>query len=213
MTAEATERCDIPVSGMTCAACSARVQRALERAPGVQSANVNLMTGTATVAYDPAATSAGQLVTTIRDTGYGAEPPGADRPAEDRIAGRDAENERERRELGRKFIVSLIVGIIGMTLGMLPGGIMHGATTGVASAQRYLLLVLTLPVVGWAGRHFYTRAWLAFRHHGADMNTLIAVGTGAAFLSQLVVTLAPGWFATGASRRTSITRRSTGSSH
>jgi P-type Cu+ transporter len=190
-----TERCDIPVSGMTCAACSARVERALTQSPGVQSANVNLMTGTATVAYDPAATSAERLVTAIRDTGYGAEPPRGDRPAEDRIAGRDAELERERRDLRRKFIVSLIVAVIGMALGMLPGGMMHGATSGTASAQRYLLLVLTLPVVGWAGRHFYTRAWSAFRHHGADMNTLIAVGTGAAFIFSLVVTLAPGWFA------------------
>ena len=49
---------------------------------------------------------------------------------------------------------------------------------------RFILLGLTLPVVGWAGRHFYTRAWAAFRHHSADMNTLIAVGTGAAFLYQ-----------------------------
>ena len=190
-----TERCDIPVSGMTCAACSARVERALKQAPGVESANVNLMTGTATVAYDPAATSAERLVTTIRDTGYGAEPPGVDAPAEDRIAGRDAELERERRDLRRKFIVSLAVAVIGMALGMLPGGLMHGATTGAAAAQRYLLLALTIPVIGWAGRHFYTRAWAAFRHHGADMNTLIAVGTGAAFIFSLAVTLVPGWFA------------------
>ncbi len=193
--ARATERCDIAVSGLTCAACSARVQRALERAPGVQTANVNLMTATATVAYDPSATSAERLVTAIRDTGYGAEPPRADAAAGDRIARRDAESEREERELRRKFIVSLGVAIIGMALGMLPAGLMHAATTGAADVQRYLLLVLTLPVVGWAGRHFYTRAWAAFRHHGADMNTLIAVGTGAAFMFSLVVTLVPGWFA------------------
>jgi P-type Cu+ transporter len=63
-----------------------------------------------------------------------------------------------------------------------------------ADAWRYLLLGLTLPVVGWAGRHFYSRAWVAFRHHTADMNTLIAVGTGAAFLFSLAVTLADDWF-------------------
>ncbi|MEZ0334799.1 MAG: copper-translocating P-type ATPase [Gemmatimonadales bacterium] len=54
---------------------------------------------------------------------------------------------------------------------------------------------MTLPVIGWAGRHFYTRAWAAFRHHTADMNTLIAVGTGAAFLYSLAVTVADDWFA------------------
>jgi Cu+-exporting ATPase len=63
-----------------------------------------------------------------------------------------------------------------------------------ADAWRYLLLGLTLPVVGWAGRHFYTRAWVALRHRSADMNTLIALGTGAAFLFSLAVTLADDWF-------------------
>jgi len=56
------------------------------------------------------------------------------------------------------------------------------------------LLVLTIAVMGWAGRHFYTRAWIAFRHHSADMNTLIAVGTGAAFVYSLIATIAPGFF-------------------
>ncbi len=183
-------RCDIPVTGMTCAACSARVQRALERAPGVRSANVNLMTSTATVAYDPAATSADRLVAAIRDTGYGAEPPAAPRAASERVAERDAVREAEVREIRSKLIVSLAVAAISMVLGMRPGGM-----SGTGSGERWLLLALTLPVVLWAGRHFYTRAWAAFRHHGADMNTLIAVGTGAAFMFSLVVTVAPGWFA------------------
>jgi Cu+-exporting ATPase len=58
----------------------------------------------------------------------------------------------------------------------------------------WLLLALTVGVMAWAGRHFYTRAWASFRHHSADMNTLIAVGTGAAFLYSLVATVAPGFF-------------------
>src|SRR3990172_3747655 len=65
----------INVSGMTCAACSARVQRALEKTPGVAAANVNLMTNQATVQFDPATTSAEHLVAAIRNTGYGAELP------------------------------------------------------------------------------------------------------------------------------------------
>jgi Cu+-exporting ATPase len=60
---------------------------------------------------------------------------------------------------------------------------------------RYLLLALTLPVVGWAGRHFYIRAWQGLRHRAADMNTLIALGTGAAFLFSLGTTVADDWFA------------------
>ena len=61
-------------------------------------------------------------------------------------------------------------------------------------ALTYLLLVLTLVVMAWAGRHFYVRAWKAFTHHSADMNTLVAVGTGAAFVYSLVATVAPGIF-------------------
>jgi Cu+-exporting ATPase len=59
---------------------------------------------------------------------------------------------------------------------------------------RWILLALTLPTVLWAGRHFYTRAWAGFRHHSADMNTLIAVGTGAAFLFSVAMTAAADWF-------------------
>jgi len=187
---EHAESCDITVSGMTCAACSARVQRALEKAPGVTSANVNLMTGTATVAYDPATTSPDRLISTIRDTGYGAEPPRAGAATEERIADRDAARDAEARELRVKFIVSATVAVVGMAIGLLPGGM-----AAMGSGRRYLLLALTLPVIGWAGRHFYTRAWTAFRHHSADMNTLIAVGTGAAFLFSLVATVGSGWLA------------------
>jgi Cu+-exporting ATPase len=99
----------------------------------------------------------------------------------------DAARAEEVRALRGKLALSASVGIIAMALGML-----H---LGSAAMERYALLVLTLPVVGWAGRHFYVRAWSALRHHGADMNTLIAVGTGAAFLYSAVVTLFAPWFA------------------
>ena len=168
------ETCTIPVSGMTCAACSGRVQRSLEQSAGVASANVNLMTGGATVTYDPAVTSPGQLVETIRSTGYGAELPSADVSAESLLDAQDEARAEEVRDFTRKFVVSAAAGVVTMLLDVLPG--VHGS-----DFHRYVLLALTIPVVAWAGRHFYVRAWSAFRHHGADMNTLIAVGSGAAF--------------------------------
>jgi Cu+-exporting ATPase len=174
----ALDQCTIPVTGMTCAACSGRIQRSLERTPGVSSANVNLMTGSATVRYDPAAISPPGLVEVIRSTGYGAELPSAEESSEDLLGAQDEARSGEIRDLRRKLVVSAIAA--GMTM---------------VVSTRYALLALTLPVVGWAGRHFYARAWAAFRHHSADMNTLIAVGTGAAFLYSLSVTLAGGWFA------------------
>ncbi|MEP6688490.1 MAG: heavy metal translocating P-type ATPase [Gemmatimonadales bacterium] len=183
------ETCTIPVSGMTCAACSGRVQRTLEQAGGVASANVNLMTGAATVGYDPAVTSPVRLVETIRATGYGAELPRAEGSGEELLEAQDEARAGELRELRWKFAVSAAVAVGTMGLGMAPG-----AMAPAGDLMRYLQLALVLPVVGWAGRHFYTRAWSAFRHHGADMNTLIAVGTGAAFLFSAAVTLFDDWF-------------------
>jgi P-type Cu+ transporter len=210
------ESCAIPVSGMHCAACSARVQQALEETPGVSNAHVNLMTGTATVDYDPRAISPDVLVAAIRETGYGAELPSPTQSAEESIGAQDAVRSAEIADLGRKFGVSLVAALLSMVGGMVlsdrtPASmadplmrVMMPLTAAVRSAApwvdrvsspawRYLLLGLTLPVVFWAGRHFYTRAWTALRHGGADMNTLIAVGTGAAFGFSLVATVAADW--------------------
>jgi Cu+-exporting ATPase len=183
MTVTGTQReneLTIPVQGMTCAACTARVQRTLERIPGV-SANVNLMTGSATVSYDPASTTPERLVEAIRDTGYGAELPDAGASIEEMTGAEDAARDRERRELRKKFAVSLAAALLSIPLSM--------------PSRPWLLFALTLPVMGWAGRHFYSRAWAAFRHRTADMNTLIAVGTGAAFGYSLFVTVAGSWLA------------------
>ncbi len=177
----------IAVQGMTCAACSARVQRALERTPGVSSANVNLMTGMASVSYDPSTVTPGRLLGEIRDTGYGAELPAADASVEAMVDAQDAARDEEMRDLRRKLALSLFAAAV--TMAIHPGIGRIGDEAG-----RWLLLAVTVPVVGWAGRHFYTRAWAAFRHRGADMNTLVALGTGAAFSYSLIVTLADDWF-------------------
>ncbi len=217
-TAQASlEQCTIPVSGMTCAACSARIQRTLERRDGVSAANVNLMTGSATVSYDPSATSPEALVDAIRATGYGAELPRPDDSPESLLGAQDAARAEEIAELRRKLLVSLGAAAVAMvfslplmeSLGhgrdplmllMAPfSALVHLVAPGVYDLSprvlRLVLLLLTLPVVGWAGRHFYTRAWTAFRHHSADMNTLIAVGTGAAFVYSLFATAADRWLA------------------
>jgi P-type Cu+ transporter len=217
MTTSTLTSTTIPVQGMTCAACSARVQRVLEREPGVSDANVNLMTASATVSYDPAAVTAGRLVEAIRDTGYGAELPGPDASTEDLAAAQDAARDGELRELRVKLIFSLVAAALTMVIGLpLTRLVGHGVedplmplmmpltdllrrvAPGIdrvtADSWRWLLLAITTPVVTWAGRQFYTRAWSAFRHRSADMNTLIAIGTGTAFLYSLTVTLADDWF-------------------
>jgi P-type Cu+ transporter len=216
---EASVRLTISVSGMTCAACQARVQKALSSAPGVLDANVNLMTAEATVAYDPLRASADALVTRVRSTGYGAALPRADGDA---LEEQDVERARELRELRAKALVALVAGAVAMVASMplmashahlglgapadpLMRWSMRVLEPPLLSALAWLyrlppgtlafgLLVLTTGVMAWAGRHFYARAWAAFRHHSADMNTLVAVGTGAAYLLSLVATVAPGFF-------------------
>jgi Cu+-exporting ATPase len=217
MTTDTVETLTIPVSGMTCAGCSSRVQRALEKAAGVSAANVNLMTNSATVDYDPLTTTPERLVAAIRQTGYGAELPSRSDSTEELVDAQEKSRAGEIEDLRRKVWISLVVAVLTMLISMplaemVPGSmadplmrVMMPLTEGLrrvapwinsvsADTWRYLLLGLTLPVVGWAGRHFYQRAWAAFRHHNADMNTLIALGTGAAFGFSLVVTLADDWF-------------------
>ena len=168
----------LPVRGMHCAACQARVQQQLERAPGVTGAAVNLLLNTATVTYDPAVTSPAGLVEAVRATGYESELPSAKPDGAKEEEARDLEAAREFRSLLLRSLVSLAVGL-GLMLLMPP-----------AEVQ----LAVTTVIVLWAGRQFYVRAWRSFRHHSADMNTLIAVGTGAAYLFSATATLAPGLF-------------------
>jgi Cu+-exporting ATPase len=216
------EKVTIPVKGMTCAACQARVQRALQATPGVLDASVNLMLKNAAVTYDPMVTSPIVLVEAIRETGYGAELAAQDQTAFDEQEAQDRAQEEEYRELRYRALLSGSIGLLAMTLSMpLMGAAeadVHGpvadpfmrwAMGSMTPAIRdvapwlytftpwvlsYALLALTLLVMGWAGRHFYVRAWSAFRHHSADMNTLIAVGTGAAFLYSVLATVAPEFF-------------------
>ncbi len=183
--ARATESVTITVGGMTCAACQSHVQRALERATGVKKAAVNLMTGQATVAFDPNATAPSALVDAILDTGYEAALPAAGQSAFEQQEESEQAQIREARELGIKAIVSLALGGIAMALSM---RMMNDPWV------RYLLLAITLFVMGWAGRRIYIGAWIAARHGSADMNALVALGTGAAFLYSLAVTVAPDFF-------------------
>jgi len=180
-----TETLRINVSGMTCAACQAHVQKALQQTPGVAQAQVNLMTGEATVAFDPHTTEPAKLVDAIVETGYDAHLPTAGLTAIEEQEERERTQIAEARELSIKAIVSLALGGVAMWLSMRA---MH------SGAVRYVLLAITIFVMGWAGRQIFAGAWKAARHGSADMNALVALGTGAAFLYSLAVTIAPGFF-------------------
>ncbi len=166
------------MSGMHCAACQARVQGALQTMPGVTAAAVNLMTHTATVTYDPASVTPAAVVDRVRSTGYGAEAPADDTSAIEEQESLDQEQAATFRDLSRKAALVLAAGLI----------------VAVAPLPRIVLLAITFAVVAGPGRRFYTSAWSAARHRSANMDTLIAVGTGAAFIMSALATLVPGLF-------------------
>jgi len=215
------QRVTIPVTGMTCAACQSFVQRTLAEQVGVQDASVNLMLNNATVTFDPGVTSVSALVEGIRRTGYGASQPTLDESALEEQKNHDEEQLAEYKQLRRKAIVSLVAGSVAMTLSMPLMSMNNVGAERVSDplmnwnmrvldpllrkaipwiyglsgdAIRWFLFALAAFVIGWAGRRFYTKAWSALRHKTADMNTLVALGTGAAFLYSAASTIAPGFF-------------------
>src|SRR5687767_15754715 len=108
----AAERIALNVSGMTCAACQGRVQRALERTPGVLDASVNLLTGDASVTYDPAQVSPDAMAEAARATGYGADVPAPSRSAAGEQEERDRALAEEYRGLRRRSVASLAIGAV-----------------------------------------------------------------------------------------------------
>ena len=188
----AAERIDLPITGMTCAACANRIERTLTKTPGVRKAGVNLATNRATVEYDPRTTGMRELIARIEDAGYGvvrrpASGAGSESVEDFEATARRSEYEGLRRRFWLAAILSAPVLVIAMAHGRLPLFDAWWAT--------WLQLALTTPVVMYCGAQFYRGAWAAFRHRAADMNTLIAVGTGAAYVYSVLATFFPGTFA------------------
>lgn len=178
----ATKKSIFPVSGMTCASCVARVEDALSVVPGVVSVNVNLASEKATVEYTDDMRVA-DLQKAAREAGYDL---GAEAATLEDVT---TASQRELRTVTVRFIVAAVLGAVIMTLGFIPVVMMQPYTP-------YLLWVLATPVQFWAGWRFYRGMWGALRHRTADMNTLIAVGTSAAYFYSVVAVLFPGLFTT-----------------
>ena len=248
------KKIDIPVTGMSCAACANRVEKALSKTGGVEEANVNFAVEKASISYDPGSVGPGTLIRAVENAGYGAEvsrtelgvtgmscascvgrvekalggvpgvldvnvnlasekagvqylpgavgPRGLERAVEDAgygVVGREeaaeGAGEKEYRKLRNSFLWAA-----GLTLLILLGSIPHMLGAPSPVPMRWLnfgLLVLATPVQFWAGWRFYKGAWGAIKHGQANMNTLVVVGTSAAYLYSLVATVAPQLFAGG----------------
>jgi P-type Cu+ transporter len=173
-------RVTFPVTGMTCAACQSFVQKTLQQQPGVQTATVNLMLHNATIVYDDALVAPPDLVKVVEDTGYGAWLPAERQSALEQQQQQDRATDLEVRALRAKAFFALACGALASTLMFF----------GHSMAVRWTQLVITLVSMAWAGRRFYVKAALGLRHGALDMNTLIALGTGSAFLWSAWATLA-----------------------
>ncbi len=180
----ATSRTELAVRGMTCASCAAAVGRALKEIPGVVDANVNIATGRAVVEYIPTLSGFADFREAVESAGYEAE------AVTEGLAGVEKdEGEEEYRRLLFTFKVSAL----------LSGLILLGSLTSIpVLSNRYTLFLLALPVQFWAGLRFYRAAWAGLRHRSTNMNTLVAIGTSAAFIYSVTATFIPGVFEGGA---------------
>jgi Cu+-exporting ATPase len=196
MAAPATESLTLPVLGMTCASCQHHVEAALSATAGVESARVDLMAHRASVVFNPALTAPAQLVKVIRAAGYDAVLP--------RAGDSSAGSSPDASSLGAesKAIAALLAGAASMLLAMPLNanmGALDHATMRLLpwlfalpqSPLRWFLLALTAAVMVWAGRGIYLSAARGLRHGTTNMNTMVSLGTGVAFLYSAYATLWP----------------------
>ncbi|MFP3874695.1 MAG: heavy metal translocating P-type ATPase [Thiohalophilus sp.] len=172
----------LSISGMSCAGCVASVEQALQAVPGVEQAEVNFAEHTATVEGE---VSADKLVEAVKQAGYDA----AEMKGETAEADREAAEMAHYRRLLRKTAVAAVLGVPLVICDM--GGLLPALNTDPGQPIWLLLGLLTLGVMIYAGGHFFTGAWKAFRVHNANMDTLIALGTGSAWVYSMVVVLFP----------------------
>jgi P-type Cu+ transporter len=183
-----TEEAILPIEGMTCASCVRRVEKSLAKLPGVESAGVNLATEQATVRFNPAMVGPEEFRKAVEKAGYGLRTEVQPQQAVEGDSPVDRDAERRRKEvstLRNKFVASLVAGFAIMAGMFIP--------LPWPMQDRYLaMFLLATPIQFWAGWSFYKGAWMAARHLSTNMNTLIAVGTSAAYLYSVFITFFPG---------------------
>ncbi|WP_207512634.1 heavy metal translocating P-type ATPase [Longitalea luteola] len=181
---QSTVRKTFPVLEMTCAACAISVESMLKSAAGVKDAGVNFANQTAWVEYDPAIATTTDLQKTVRSIGYDLVIDEANSNEIKEAAQREHYKALQQRTIWAS-VLSVPVVIIGMFFMDMPYG-------------NYISMLLTLPVVAWFGRSFFINAWKQARHGKANMDTLVALSTGIAFLFSAFNTINPGfWHARG----------------
>lgn len=201
-TEDAGAELQLRIRGMHCASCVSTVERALARAEGVAEAQVNLVDETARVRLAGGTAEPASLVGAVAEAGYEAEVlPGAGNDAIDTARARDVERAEEHRDLMRRFQVGVFFGIPVVLIGhweMIPG--LPGLSADTLRLGWWLSGLFTLPILLYVGRRFFAGAWVGTRRRSANMDTLVALGTGAAWLYSTTVLLVPELFPAGSGR-------------
>jgi Cu+-exporting ATPase len=182
------DRIRLGIEGMHCASCVNSIERSLQATPGVTDASVNLATEEASVSFDPELAAVDELLSAVAAAGYAGRALAEEGPSEDESIEQELRARAELRALRARFIVAALGGAVLLFLTFVWSPLGERATM-------WLMLALATPVQLWAGWPFYAGAWQVGRHGSADMNTLIAIGTSAAYIYSLVATVSPGLFA------------------
>ncbi|MGK0248830.1 MAG: Cu+-exporting ATPase [Oleispira sp.] len=176
---------ELLIDGASCGSCVNKIESALKQVRGVDRADMNFAQRTVTVAgkVTPAA-----LIKAVEQAGYHAKMSTA-ASEDEALSEKEAADERYYKRLLRDMSIALALGIPLMAYGLIVGDM----TVSTLSEQLAWLVVglLTLGIMVFSGKHFYLGAWQSFKHHSANMDTLIALGTGTAWLYSMVVVLAP----------------------
>lgn len=170
-----TERLLLDIEGMHCAACVGRVEQALQRLPGVSGTSVNLLTGQASVEYQPARVSAGDLVAAVSATGYGAVPVVVGEDPGEKMAQREA---RQAAAWRRRLAVAFVF--------LVPLAVVTWLSPLSGLTLAFLQFVFATPIQLFVGWPYFVGAAGQLKHGSANMDTLIALGTGVAYAAGLV---------------------------
>ncbi len=190
------ERLSIPIEGMTCASCVARVENSISKIEGIKNVSVNLATEKATFEIDKTQTNLNQVRESVEDAGYRIDLSSLNNKSGDDVSAAKRDYlENNRKGLKNHFLIALILTIPILILSM---GTMWNDFNKVfqltESEIKKILFLFTTPVILISGRNFYRIFWKNLKRHTTDMNSLVAIGTGSAYTFSVLITLFPELF-------------------
>jgi len=191
---EKLEKLSLPVEGMTCASCVLRVEKTLKKIEGIQDVNVNLATEKVTFKIDHSKATLDNVSRAVEDAGYKLLLPVSAAEAVSVESSFENDHAKHYRKLKNDFIFSLVLTIPVMIINMISmsNWFMKWSPLSMDSVDRILFLATTL-ILFFPGKRFFISAWKLLKHFTADMNTLVAVGTGTAYIYSTIAVLFPGF--------------------